>query len=250
MGALDKRNRGMVWNAIVGVCLGVGGGLLWHAYGSYVYEPPAVWDHANPVAEFVTSMGTFKAEIYMDRVPRLASNFIDLVHTGFYDDLHFHRIIDDFVVQFGCPHAKKPGTKHFRNNAGSGGPPDGEFKNLARNSTEKRFGGGNVYDEHVSRDTNAKWTLAAANTGAAHSGGSQFFVNLDDNTELDWHTQGPAKHPVFGKVVEGFDVVAAISKIEVNHNDVPVDPIKMHSARVIGLPDIAAQLLGTASFKF
>ena len=237
MGALDKRNRSTVWSAIFGVALALAGGALWHAFGPA--DAPAVWDHPNPIAEFVTSHGTFKAEIYIDRVPRLASNFIDLVHNKFYDGIHFHRIVDDFVVQFGCPHAKN----HKSKKAGTGGPPDGTFHNLARNQTEKRFNGGNIHDEHVSKDSNHKWTLAAANSGARHTGGSQWFVNMDDNHELDWHGPGPAAHPVFGKVVDGFDVVEKISKVDVNHNEAPVEPVKMLSATMLGLPDLAHQLL-------
>ena len=136
-------------------------------------EPPAVWDRPNPVATFETTLGRFEAEIFMDRVPRTASNFIDLATSGFYDGIHFHRVIDDFMIQFGCPHARNPKSKK----AGSGGPTDGSFWNLARNASEARFGGGNIRDEFVSQDSNVPGTLSMANTGARHSGGSQFFVD-------------------------------------------------------------------------
>ena len=102
-------------------------------------DEPNTWDGPNPVATFVCTLGTFKAEIYMDRVPRTASNFIDLVSTGFYDGIHFHRVISGFMNQFGCPNAKDPSSK----SAGQGGPPDGEFLNLGTNKTERRFNGGN-----------------------------------------------------------------------------------------------------------
>ena len=62
----------------------------------------------NPVATFDTSMGSFRAEIFADRVPRIASNFIDLAQSGFYDGLHFHRVIPGFMNQFGCPHSREP----------------------------------------------------------------------------------------------------------------------------------------------
>ena len=78
----------------------------------------------NPIASFDTTAGAFKAEIFLDRVPRTASNFIDLARTGFYNGIHFHRVVPGFMDQFGCPNAKDPKSKR----AGTGGPPDGEFK--------------------------------------------------------------------------------------------------------------------------
>jgi len=72
---------------------------------------------ANPVATFDTSMGEFQAEIYLDRVPITASSFIDLCKTGYYEGVHFHRVIPGFMDQFGCPHAKDPNSRR----AGTGG---------------------------------------------------------------------------------------------------------------------------------
>merc|ERR1719436_1601998 len=126
---------------------------------------------ANPIAEFDCTMGKFKAEIFLDRVPITASNFIDLCQTGFYEGIHFHRVIPGFMDQFGCPHAKDPNSRR----AGTGGPPDGTFKNLATGAEEKRFGGGNIKDENTSRDSNEPGSLSMANTGSPNTGGSQFF---------------------------------------------------------------------------
>merc|ERR1712151_1340427 len=108
-----------------------------------------------------TTMGTFKLEIFLDRVPRTASNFIDLAQSGFYNGVHFHRVIPDFMAQFGCPYAKDPKSRR----AGTGGPPDGEFKNLKTGAMEKRFNGGNIKDELTSKDSNEPGTLSMANTG-------------------------------------------------------------------------------------
>merc|ERR1719253_1999572 len=105
---------------------------------------------ANPTCVCDTTMGTFTVELYLDRVPRTASNFIDLAKTGFYNGIHFHRVIPGFMNQFGCPHAKDPKSGR----AGTGGPPDGEFKNLATGKMEKRSNGGNIEDENISKDTN------------------------------------------------------------------------------------------------
>ena len=157
-------------------------------------DGPNLWDKPNPVATFTCTMGTFKAELFMDRVPRTASNFIDLAQSGFYNGIHFHRVIPGFMNQFGCPYAKDPKSS----SAGTGGPPDGEFKNLGSNKQEKRFGGGNIKDENISKDSNAAGTLSMANTGSPNSGGSQFFLNVADNSNLDWFSGGDSKHPVFG----------------------------------------------------
>merc|ERR1712137_1502795 len=125
-------------------------------------------------------MGDFSAEIYLDRVPRTASNFIDLVNTGFYTGLHFHRVIPGFMNQFGCPHSKDPRSQR----SGTGGPPDGSFTNLNTGEAETRSGGGNIKDENISKDSNAPFTLSMANTGRPNSGGSQFFLNVANNANL------------------------------------------------------------------
>merc|ERR1719199_443195 len=135
-------------------------------------------DAKNPVAKFDTTMGIFTAEIYLDRVPRTASNFIDLAVEGFYNGIHFHRVIPGFMNQFGCPHAKDPHSDR----AGTGGPPDGTFKNLATGQMEKRRNGGNIDDENISKDSNVVGTLSMANTGRPNSGGSQFFINVAHNS--------------------------------------------------------------------
>src|SRR5690606_2058048 len=75
----------------------------------------------NPTAKFETSMGNFEAEIYVDKMPITANNFIRLVNEGFYDGLHFHRVIKDFMCQFGCPHSRDPKSPR----AGTGDSPYG-----------------------------------------------------------------------------------------------------------------------------
>merc|ERR1712087_750848 len=189
---------------------------------------------SNPTATFDTSMGTFKAEIYLDRVPITASNFIDLCKSGFYDGVHFHRVIPGFMNQFGCPHARDPKS----NRSGTGGPKDGTFKNLKTGGTERRSGGGNIKDENISKDSNAPGTLSMANTGRPNSGGSQFFINVANNANLDWFSPGQSKHPVFGKVVEGMDVATQISKVK-TMRDNPVQPIKMLKITVEGLEEVS-----------
>merc|ERR1712086_485498 len=118
--------------------------------------------------------------------------------------------------------------------AGTGGPPDGTFTNLKTAGKERRSNGGNIKDENISRDTNAPGTLSMANTGSPNSGGSQFFLNVANNSNLDWFSGGSSKHPVFGKVVEGYDICENISKVPTN-SDCPRTPIKMNSITVTGV---------------
>lgn len=144
------------------------------------------------VAVFDTSMGIIKIKLY-DDMPITTDNFKKLVNEGFYDGLIFHRVISNFMIQGGCPE----GT-------GMGGP------------------GYNVDDEFVKGHSNTKGTIAMANTGQPNSGGSQFFINLVNNSYLDWDNErSPSAHPVFGEVIEGMDVVEKIGKVEVDAMDKP-----------------------------
>ena len=133
--------------------------------------------------------------------------------------------------QFGCPHAKDPKSSR----AGTGGPPDGTFINLKTGETETRTNGGNIQDENTSKDSNEPGTLSMANTGRANTGGSQFFLNVANNANLDWFSGGQSKHPVFGKVIEGMDLATKISQVK-TVRDNPVEPIKMLKITIEGLP--------------
>ena len=163
---------------------------------------------SNPTATFETSLGTFKAEIFVDEMPITGGNFVKLAKDGFYDGLHFHRVIKNFMIQFGCPHSKDPASSR----AGTGGPPHGT-----------------IADEHLetAKFTNAPGTLSMANTGRPDSGGSQFFINTANNAYLDWFSAGASKHPVFGKITDGMDVVKAIETTKTAAGDRPVTPIKV-----------------------
>ena len=163
---------------------------------------------SNPVTTFETSLGNFKAEIFIDKMPITGQNFIDLAKKNFYDGLHFHRVIDGFMIQFGCPHSRDPQSSR----AGTGGPPHGC-----------------IQDEHPkdARISNQPGTLSMANTGQPNSGGSQFFINTIDNSRLDWFTPGPSRHPVFGQVTEGMDVVHQIEKTSADSSDRPIEPVQV-----------------------
>ena len=163
---------------------------------------------ANPTATLETSVGNITVELFTDKMPQTAGNFIRLAKEGFYDGLHFHRVIEGFMLQFGCPHSRDPNSPR----AGTGNSPHGTIK-----------------DEHPAnaKISNEPGTLSMANTGQANSGSCQFFINTVHNSYLDWFTPGQSKHPVFGKVVSGMDVVKKIEATPTNANDRPNTPIKM-----------------------
>jgi cyclophilin family peptidyl-prolyl cis-trans isomerase len=163
---------------------------------------------ANPTATFETSEGTFTAELFLDQMPVTAGNFIALAKQGFYDGLHFHRVIKDFMIQFGCEHSKDPNSSR----CGTGGSPLGR-----------------VQDEHPPsfKASNEIGTLSMANTGAPNSGGAQFFINTKHNAFLDWFSPGQSKHPVFGKVTSGMEVVRKIEASPTDARDRPRTPVKM-----------------------
>lgn len=170
---------------------------------------------ANPTATFDTTLGSFTAEIYLDKMPITAQNFIDLAKSGFYDGIHFHRVIQGFMIQFGCPYAKDPNSPR----AGTGGPPHGR-----------------IQDEHppAHKLSNEPMTLSMANTGQPNTGGSQFFINTVNNARLDWFSPGPSKHPVFGKVTSGQDVVKKIETTPTDDGDRPRTPVRVNKITIQG----------------
>jgi len=186
----------------------------------------------NPVATFETTIGTFTAEIFLEEMPLTASNFLALAREGFYNGIHFHRVIPGFMAQFGCPYARDPKSPR----AGSGGPEDGTlFRCMGGKYDGKdisRINGGCIPDEFTAKISNAPGTLSMANTGMPNSGGSQFFINVGDNSNLDWFSAGTSKHPVFGRVLEGFDVVKRIVMTPTS-NDIPIEPVMMRSITVV-----------------
>jgi cyclophilin family peptidyl-prolyl cis-trans isomerase len=162
---------------------------------------------ANPTATLETSLGKIEIELFTDKMPITAGNFLSLARSGFYDGLHFHRVINQFMLQFGCPHSRDPNSPR----AGTGDSPNGTIK-----------------DEHPAdaKISNQPGTLSMANTGRPNSGSCQFFINTIDNSRLDWFSPGPSKHPVFGRVTAGMDVVHAIEKTP-TRSDRPITPVKM-----------------------
>jgi cyclophilin family peptidyl-prolyl cis-trans isomerase len=147
------------------------------------------------VAIIKTNMGTIEIELFADQTPKTVENFVGLAEKGYYEGVIFHRVIKDFMLQAGDP----TGT-------GRGGAS---------------FWGGKFEDEFVSdlkHDTPGM--LSMANAGP-NTNGSQFFITLVATPWLD------GKHTVFGKVINGMDVVYAIGKVKTAAGDKPVDEVVM-----------------------
>ena len=135
-------------------------------------------------------MGDITIELYKD-MPITTGNFIKLAKKGFYDGVKFHRVIENFMIQGGCPKGD-----------GTGGP------------------GYNIQDEFGTGHSNVRGTISMANTGRPNTGGCQFFINTVDNVYLDKENPTtPYAHPVFGEVIGGMDVVDAIGKVKTGRND-------------------------------
>jgi cyclophilin family peptidyl-prolyl cis-trans isomerase len=130
---------------------------------------------SNKIAVFETSMGTFRAELYCSQMPITTGNFIQLANAGFYNGLYFHRVIPNFMNQFGCPHTR---NNPQAPDAGTGGPDPHSTFTSATGQLYTRNAEGGIPDECTARISNTAGTLSMANTGAPESGGSQFFINV------------------------------------------------------------------------
>lgn len=168
-------------------------------------------DEKNPVMTLKTNKGDIVIELFLDKTPKTAGNFLKLAKEGFFDETKFHRIIAGFVIQGGDSNSKGTDKVSY----GRGGP------------------GYTIEDEFVSGLSNTRGTISMANTGQPNSGGSQFFINLADNIGLDFDKPPEiSRHPVFGKVISGMEVVDAISKVEVDQMGIPVEPVVIESVMV------------------
>lgn len=151
----------------------------------------------NPTVTIETSMGTLRAEIFQDKAPVTAKNFLTLVQKGYYDGLIFHRVIPGFMIQGGCPDGD-----------GTGGPgytiPD-EFHPLLKHD---RAG-----------------ILSMANAGP-NTGGSQFFITVAPAPWLN------GKHSIFGKVISGEEVAQKIAAVPRDRQDRPRTPVRIEKAKV------------------
>jgi len=166
----------------------------------------------NPMVLLSTSMGDIKVELYADKAPGTVKNFLDYVKAGYYDGTIFHRVIPGFMIQGGGLNADMQDKRE-----GQRAPIKNESENGLKNETG---------------------TLAMARTSAPDSATSQFFINVKDNAFLDKDkSQDGVGYAVFGKVVEGMDVVRKIEQVKTAtkgpHQNVPVDPVLIKSAKVV-----------------
>ena len=156
-----------------------------------------------------TSHGTIKIELFDKEAPITAKNFTEYIESGFYNNTIFHRIIPNFMVQGG---GMESGMVEKQSNA----PIENEAKNGLKNETG---------------------TLAMARTGDPHSASSQFFINVNNNHFLDYPGQAGWGYAVFGKVIEGMDIVHAMTEVDTgssgHHSDVPKEDILIKSTEVI-----------------
>lgn len=158
---------------------------------------PASAEKGTTMVVLKTNKGDIAVELLTGELPVTAGNFLKLAQEDFYDGVKFHRVIDGFMIQGGDPLTKDDSMKA---RWGTGGP------------------GYTIQDEFGPGYSNTPGTLSMANAGP-NTGGSQFFINTANNGFLD------GKHPVFGRVVSGMDVVTAISTTPTGPNDVPIDPV-------------------------
>jgi peptidylprolyl isomerase len=150
-----------------------------------------------------TNQGTIELELFTVEMPLTTQNFIDLAEKGFYDGTKFHRVIADFMIQGGDPLSKDDSLK---SRWGTGGP-------------------GYVIKDEFGEVGNLAGTIAMANAGPG-TGGSQFFINLVDNNYLD------SKHPVFGRVVKGIEVVEKIGRSATDVQDRPLEEVVVESIQI------------------
>ncbi len=165
-------------------------------------------DDKNPVVVFDTSLGPITIQLDLEKAPITAANFLKYVDDGFYDNLIFHRVIPRFMVQ--------------------GGGFDAKIEEKSQGQK------GKIKNESGNGLTNLRGTIAMARTNDPHSAQNQFFINLVDNGFLD-RTEDKWGYAVFGKVIDGMDVVDKIAKVPTANQrgmgDVPVDTITIKTAR-------------------
>lgn len=186
-----------------------------------VPTPPAAGPSANPRVLIETGKGSITVELFPGQAPQSAENFLNYVKSGFYDGLVFHRVIPGFMIQ------------------GGGMTPD-----LA-----ERPGNAPIPNETDNGLSNLRGTLAMARTGDPHSAGSQFFINVADNAFLNHRGKSVEGwgYAVFGRVVDGMEVVDAIVAgprgTRGPHRDVPLEPVVMQRVTLLptaGQPEPAA----------
>lgn len=161
----------------------------------------------NPMVKMSTNLGDITIELYPEQAPQTVENFLEYTRSGFYDGTIFHRVIPGFVLQGG-----------------------GLTADMQRKSTREP-----ITNESDNGLNNLRGTLSMARLPDPDSATSQFFINLNDNPHLDRQASGEPGYAVFGKVVDGMDVVDEIAGVETTttagYRDVPATPVVIEQAR-------------------
>lgn len=166
---------------------------------------------SHPQVELNTNKGRIVLELNRDKAPKTVENFLSYVKDGHYNGVIFHRVIDNFMIQVG-----------------------GFDENFKEKPTKD-----SIENEADNGLTNEEGTIAMARTSAPHSASAQFFINVKNNSFLNHSSKTPQGwgYAVFGKVVEGMDVVNDIKKVKTgnrgHHADVPVENVVIESAKII-----------------
>jgi len=163
----------------------------------------------NPVVVMKTSKGNIKIELFADKAPITVENFLAYAKDGHYNGTIFHRVIPNFMIQGG-----------------------GFSADMVQKSTKAP-----IKNEATNGVKNTNGTLAMARTSDPHSASAQFFINTKDNDFLDHKDNGRGfGYAVFGKVIDGMDVVAEIEKVKTGsrggHQDVPIDAVVIESVTI------------------
>jgi cyclophilin family peptidyl-prolyl cis-trans isomerase len=163
----------------------------------------------NPLVKLETNMGEICIELFIEQAPKTVENFLNYVKSGHYDGTIFHRVINGFMIQ--------------------GGGYDADFRERPTKPP--------IINEANNRLKNQAYTVAMARTDAPHSATSQFFINVKNNTQLDYSGENNFGYAVFGKVIRGQNVVNKIKAVSTTsrsmHDDVPVEPIVIIKASLI-----------------
>jgi cyclophilin family peptidyl-prolyl cis-trans isomerase len=169
---------------------------------SFAKADQAITPGKQYTATIKTSKGDIVVDLYADKAPLTVNSFVFLAKKGFFDGLTFHRVVQGFVIQTGDP-----------TGSGSGGP-------------------GYQTQDEPNQLSNERGTLAMAKTSGAKEFGSQFFINLTNNTSLDYNNPTANKFYPFGKVTSGMDVVDAIGATAVDGNGKPKAPVTIATVTI------------------
>ena len=171
--------------------------------------PSAKGKGKKVVVQIETSLGNIKAELYPDKAPKTVANFEEYMKAGFYDGTIFHRVVPGFVIQGG---------------------------GFTKDMTQKKPNAP-IPLESQNGLKNQRGTLAMARTSDPNSATSQFFINLKDNGMLDYPNPDKNGYAVFGKVVDGMDVVDKIAAVETTtvdmYQNVPSTPVEIKSVKIL-----------------